>query len=577
MIVYCHKTSSRVRAISLGALLLALAACSPAGREAPRNPAVNASNHTFFAIASGPHAQDCNTCHGAFPTFKQFDCLGCHVHQQAPTDSVHRAVSNYSYSSAACYSCHQAADGGKQVFSHPGITANCASCHDVGAAFAALPVSGSTHPPMVGADCAACHTTADWTRSTGPAGTPSDPSRSVSVEALVPAYSGIFIASLTPRTELLPMPMNHGTTSTPAGAFSSCLNCHLKANTGTYYPGEFHASLANLGLAQPTGCLECHAGSVPAGFVGPLATNPGRAPPSGEMKHDAVAWLNLQPTPAPLVANDCAVCHVAPSQTSRAKWGTGRSGTGPALFHFSLTQALAPQPGSCIDCHANSRPVAKSPFDHTAPGALTDCNSCHALPGTGTAAAPDWLGASASPQFITVGGFPIPQPPAAAPATQGGINNLPHPTLSAGTSCTTCHADASGGKNANGYDHASPLATASCAACHEAGSNLVGTGWNNAVSESAGAGDLRPFTLASVYAYFSGNSRTVTYPNHFYPIDCNQCHTVPAGISHVTTGDAYLRIGSGGNGSSGAWVFPHIQGKMATSTCLVCHPNGPPG
>ena len=155
MIDRCGKVSSRVWAAPVGVLFLALGACNPSGREAQRNSTITPANHTFFAIASGPHALDCNTCHGAFPTFKQFDCLGCHAHEQTPTDSVHRAVSNYSYSSAACYSCHQSADGGKQVFSHPGITANCASCHDVGAAFAALPVAGFTHQPMNGADCAA--------------------------------------------------------------------------------------------------------------------------------------------------------------------------------------------------------------------------------------------------------------------------------------------------------------------------------------------------------------------------------------------------------------------------------------
>ena len=1181
MIGRYRKINSQVRAAPLGALLLALGACGPSGREAQRNSAITPANHTFFAIASGPHAQDCNTCHGEFPTFKQFNCLGCHAHEQAPIDAAHRAITNYSYSSAACYSCHKADAG------------------------------------------------------IGPPGTASDPARSVTVNSLIPSYSGTSIASLTPRSDLLPMPMNHGTTKAPAGAFSSCLNCHLKADAGVYYPGSLHSSLANLKLAQPTGCLECHAGSVPTGFVGPAATSPVRIPPSGEMKHDAVAWTNLQLTSTALVSNDCAVCHVAPAQGTAATWATSRTGTGTALFHSSLTQALAPQPGSCVDCHANSRPdtiltsanatlpVANLTFDHAAPAAMADCTSCHAAaqasswtggrfhppgtaapatclpchsgerpttatgwtpptgtaasipfdyvgdtqgktthgdaqdcvachtgPGTGsfggtqnwiggnfahnpsgvagttciachasqrpapgaltafdhalngtgdcfgchqasvvagsyvnyfkpgtqtlpggdwqggkeypggtligspdkfvtavemqltrsgpnnlvtgsssttatlynqilhtslaiptevspgttrtgdtnkcwhchtndgagnvtafskglfhaslahykatptspetplsqpttrctdchtqmrpigivekaasnlqpmdhnaiftasvtikgqtvngvaamecaschqspgdtwtdgafhanitgatpqdctvchyplmadgpkanltsgtnygmrhgssqltlqncqvchgsafsrgattpitsalwqggafhpsvpsqpsacidchavsepaagtptqssflyafaaggtptnggqwmnhgaspvvgkdcavchaadakpsgsvwskadsfhatvpaantcqlchgltngggsspgtnnnlpgaitssstvssaasdpatgipagtldqishadinvssrdcnachtqagvstaagiarkewaqasfhanfagattlvmngttgrcsdchlnvkpsasfagqdhtsftnapgsqdcaschswpgtpgTVATPNWLGASSSPQFISVGGFPIPQPPAATATTQPGINSLPHPTVAAGTSCTACHATASGGKNANGYDHASPLISTNCTSCHEAGSNLVGTGWNGATSEAAGAGDLRPFTLASVYAAYSGNSRDETYPNHFYPVDCNQCHLVPAGISHVTTGGAYLSIGSNGNRSSGAWVFPHDKGKMANpSTCLMCHPNGVP-
>ena len=31
-------------------------------------------------------------------------CLGCHAHEQTSTDGVHRGVSKYRYSSAACYS-----------------------------------------------------------------------------------------------------------------------------------------------------------------------------------------------------------------------------------------------------------------------------------------------------------------------------------------------------------------------------------------------------------------------------------------------------------------------------------------
>ncbi len=201
----------------------------------------------------------------------------------------------------------------------------------------------------------------------------------------------------------------------------------------------------------------------------------------------------------------------------------------------------------------------------TAAQGTTDCSACHSWPGTGTAAAPNWLGAvGGAPKFLNVGGFAITQPPAPSAKTQAGISNLPHPTVGA-TACTTCHASAAGGRGAKAYDHASSLINANCSSCHEAGSDLVATPWNNATSTATGAGDTRPYTLASVVATKGGGSLTVKYPNHFYPVDCYQCHVVPSGIAGTTTGNAY----------TSAWSFPHNQSKMTNpSTCVMCHTNG---
>ena len=112
--------------------------------------------------------------------------------------------------------------------------------------------------------------------------------------------------------------------------------------------------------------------------------------------------------------------------------------------------------------------------------------------------------------------------------------------------------------------------------------NLVGTPWNGATAETSGAGDTRPFTLSSVYAAYNGDFLTVTWPNHFYDsgtkiVDCNECHLVPAGYGTTTTGPAYLRIGSGGSSSTGAWTFPHSRSAMTyPDTCRMCHGNNIP-
>jgi hypothetical protein len=197
----------------------------------------------------------------------------------------------------------------------------------------------------------------------------------------------------------------------------------------------------------------------------------------------------------------------------------------------------------------------------TSASGTEDCSTCHSWPGTGTPSTPNWLGGSGAPQYIFVGGFAIPQPPAATATTQAGITNLPHPST-ATLACSTCHTGGVGANRAIGYDHASALINTNCGSCHEAGTNLIGTLWNNATTQSAGAGDSRPFTLTSIVATRGGDTCNVTTPNHFYPVDCSQCHKVPTGTGTVTTGTAYTN----------AWTFPHTTSSMSNpSTCNLCH------
>jgi hypothetical protein len=237
--------------------------------------------------------------------------------------------------------------------------------------------------------------------------------------------------------------------------------------------------------------------------------------------------------------------------------------------------------GRCSNCHLNVKPGASfTAQDHSAftsaPGSQ-DCGSCHSWPGTGTQAAPNWLGASGGvPPYINVGGFNIATPPATAPKLQTGISNLPHPTVATGTACTSCHKSVAGGTPAIGYDHASTLIGSNCASCHEAGSGLVGTPWNGASAEASGAGDTRPFTLTSVTVYKGGGTLKATYANHFYPVDCSQCHVAPTGIAVSTSATAYAPA-TGGGASTSAWSFPHNQRLMTNpTTCTMCHTNGIP-
>jgi hypothetical protein len=272
--------------------------------------------------------------------------------------------------------------------------------------------------------------------------------------------------------------------------------------------------------------------------------------------------------------NDCGLCH---SQAGISTTGTKGKEWAQATFHknFGANKPLMMNTttGRCSNCHMNVKPGASyAGQDHsafTSASGTEDCSSCHSWPGTGTAASPNWLGAAGGmPVDISVGGFSISQPPATVATVQVGIDQLPHPTVANGVQCTTCHA-ANNFKPSNGYDHKSALINSNCAACHEAGSTLVGTVWNHAATESAGAGDTRPIGLTSLGHV--DKPTVATMQAHFYPIDCSQCHNVPPGNGLTSTGGAY--VGNGIGSPSGATCAP--SGTQCASTGVACSNTAP--
>jgi hypothetical protein len=114
--------------------------------------------------------------------------------------------------------------------------------------------------------------------------------------------------------------------------------------------------------------------------------------------------------------------------------------------------------------------------DHTPTGSFaSDCKSCHAYPGTGTAAAPNWLGASGyMPPTITLA--------VTANSTWGSPTSitLDHPkqitttTTHAITSsdCTICHANYNSTASIQAWDHqtftlnGAPQTQVNCGWCH---------------------------------------------------------------------------------------------------------------
>lgn len=157
--------------------LSVLAACGGAsGKKAPWLTAIDRPTHAakYFPIVKGIHAVDCNSCHGAFDTFKKFDCLGCHT--QPKTDPDHQGIPGYNWDSASCLKCHPngTVQGGVEHDKYFPIaagskheTATCSDCHsDPSNRVPATLTCGSCH---VQADMATAHASVGGYQWTSPA------------------------------------------------------------------------------------------------------------------------------------------------------------------------------------------------------------------------------------------------------------------------------------------------------------------------------------------------------------------------------------------------------------------------
>ena len=85
--------------------------CHPTGQQG------NFTQHDalFFPIYSGRHQgtwQSCTTCHPTAGQPAVFTCMSGNCHPQSQADNQHQGRTGYSYSAAACYSCHPRGSGG---------------------------------------------------------------------------------------------------------------------------------------------------------------------------------------------------------------------------------------------------------------------------------------------------------------------------------------------------------------------------------------------------------------------------------------------------------------------------------
>ncbi|MBS2021767.1 MAG: hypothetical protein JST92_05115 [Deltaproteobacteria bacterium] len=153
-----------------------MAACT-VGDGAPEAPWLTAptpaSHDRFFPVANGPHAVDCNSCHGPSDSFRGFTCTGCHTDQ--PTLGQHTGVSGYVWASPNCYACHPRGTGTLAPAEHARFfPIDSTDTHALGATFitsaARVTLACTTcHAGDARSDvtCTACHTEAG-ANATGP-------------------------------------------------------------------------------------------------------------------------------------------------------------------------------------------------------------------------------------------------------------------------------------------------------------------------------------------------------------------------------------------------------------------------
>jgi cytochrome c551/c552 len=520
---------------------------------------------------TGVGAMDCSSCHNDPGGSWQGAMFHANIGSAVPSDCVtchYPLMADRTVADLSSGTSYQMTHGSSQL-----TTQACNTCHTTALAAAPqLPVqsdrwAGGALHPSVSAQPTACNECHAVSR-------PAQTTQSTITYAL----------ALGGTTTNGGQWMSHGSASVTG---KDCVSCH-RADAKTSGSAWSRSASFHAAVAAPATCAECHGltngggatvgtnNNMPAGSTNSTTLTTASADPTTGVRVgtlDQVTHADVNVT-----GHDCSFCHTQAGASTAP--GVAGHEWAQASFHVSFTAGatlmMNGTTGRCSNCHFNLKPGSTFlGFDHSAitnvPGSQ-DCSACHSWPGTGTAASPNWLGAAGAPLYIAVGGFNVSQPPATTTTVQPGINNLPHPTV--GTrACTACHTQPSGGKPAIGYDHASSLASSQCAACHEAGTSLVGTRWNGATTQTSGAGDSRPYTLKSIIATRGGNTLTVTWPNHFYKngsgvvVDCSQCHMVPAGTGAVTTGTAY----------TSAWTFPHTTSKMTNpSTCVMCHTNGIP-
>jgi hypothetical protein len=518
-----------------------------------------------------PAGTDCISCHGRPPTgpitltnySTAWVMTGVYVH-------ANFAISNPASPSARCSYCHnntfEVGKGGNHlptsgecnvchtativdlrnsgagfvnaVMSHAGITAGCATCHDVGRSFQNIAA-----PTLV-------------TRLSTP-----------------PAHVPTTLACETCHTASVPTPPIAGgfkiTTMNHTGISGNCASCHL-ANTATgmtvqgnmvilaqqglgahiatsqvadkceacHSPSGFTnfqgAVMTHQGISLTGGCAACHESTV--SFAGMTDVNVGPGGPTKLVVRPGGQTASGFAHPA---TGDCSGCH-----NSFTSFTISISGTGMPTGHIPTTQ-------TCSLCHAGGYGLGKTVMNHSG---ATSCGTCHGVSFTTTV-----NGAAGTP-FTPVGTN-------TAGVTHIGVS---------GADCSVCHTAAAptvtvtaaapsysapGAFRLTSYPanvHAY-VSTSTCATCHDASTSTTFTGMASKIPTivaSVGSIVVNPTTVAGC-ATGNGNA-------HGALGECSSCHSAASIAVPSTASTGFC---------AATQALP--PGHFATSQpCSLCHSAG---
>lgn len=252
--------------MTVGVFTLALAAACDVVREpeAPWLTAPTQTSHTrYFPLSGTVHdAIDCNTCHGAFATFKEFDCVTCHDTRPTPPDAVHLGiVAGYQHTSAACFQCHPTgsgimADHGRFFPIGAGTPHNlaCSQCH------------GSPRSDLSKQQCNVCHLQQNPALATAHAAS------SIGADYTASTACGGASASTCPQ---------------------ACLRCHADGQRRTI---ASHPPFNGVKLPHPDRptCFTCHDGPLRTDLVAsPVAPATTPVPYAANFKNDPAACAKV--------------------------------------------------------------------------------------------------------------------------------------------------------------------------------------------------------------------------------------------------------------------------------------------
>lgn len=377
--------------------------------------------------------------------------------------------------------------------------------------------------------------------------------------------------------------MNHTHATVSSKDCAACHQADARATGSAWNRGTpYHSKVTGL-----TTCAPCHGttngrgttvgtnNNLPAGLIDSATTTTSSASPG---VRDQLAHTDLNVT-----SRDCNFCHtqVGPSTVAGVQ---GREWS-KAVFHRSFTTAspmlVNGTTARCSNCHLNVKPgPAYTQQDHSGFTATStqDCAACHSWPGTGTATAPNWLGAT--------GAHAASGPTATStldcntchgqngnsskhllvPAAQhyGGITN--------GNKCTSCHIDFAGFKGTIAnlkYAHTNATANAGqgCGNCHVFSASLYTTLTNTpALTFPTTAGGHQFSATRSV----TGQVRNCADTN---PNGCVTSTHANSGLNPCGACHQYAPTTAATN----IWSFVHrttnpgMTFSRSSSGCTMCH------